>query len=211
MECDPPRGRRIVLFDVDAQRGKIGDRLRSPDCAHGPFALGGGFSSSVPHELTQAVTDSCGTPSPRSSEAMARLMPVTCHSLTSRYSLIATAARKDRLRPVILASRSSRLLTPASTLTVNVVEPILSACLSSIVYKIAQKPKIRNRTCRANRRNRYARVLLWRKLSPFTAIEPVRSVEPFPIAVVTKHAASKTGVGALMSRHPIVSARCLKS
>src|SRR5436309_2762505 len=55
---------------------------------------------------------------------MACLTPATCHSLTSRYSLSASAARNDRLRPVLLASFSSRLLTSVSTRTVNVVEDI---------------------------------------------------------------------------------------
>src|SRR3981189_235692 len=49
-------------------------------------------------------------------------MPVTCHSLTSRYSPIASAARYDRLRPVFLASLSKRFLTAVSTRTVKVVE-----------------------------------------------------------------------------------------
>src|SRR5438128_7385124 len=62
-------------------------------------------------------------------------MPATCHSLTSRYSWIASAARKERLRPVLLASRSSRFLAAASTRTVKVAErmnSILSACLCTM-------------------------------------------------------------------------------
>src|ERR1700730_6505267 len=62
-------------------------------------------------------------------------MPATCHSLTSRYSLIASAARNERLRPVFLAHLSSRFLALASTRTVKVVERMISvspACLCTI-------------------------------------------------------------------------------
>src|ERR1700694_5292320 len=55
-----------------------------------------------------AITHHCprwgGMHCPRSSEAMAPRMPATCHSLMSRYSSMASAARKARLRPVLLAS-----------------------------------------------------------------------------------------------------------
>ena len=77
-------------------------------------------------EATQSLTESCGIPSPRSSEAIARLMPATCHSLISRYSVIASAARNERVRPVLLANRSSRFFTPVPMRTVNVVESMKS-------------------------------------------------------------------------------------
>ena len=48
---------------------------------------------------------------------MASLVPATCASFTSRYSLMASAARKELLRPAILASFSSRCLVAALTLT----------------------------------------------------------------------------------------------
>src|SRR6478672_609827 len=64
---------------------------------------------------------------------MACLTPATCHSLTSRYSLSASAARNDRLRPVLLASFSSRLLTSVSTRTVNVVEGIANYLVMACV------------------------------------------------------------------------------
>src|ERR1035437_6342611 len=49
-------------------------------------------------------------------------MPATCHSFKSRYSFIASAARNDRLRPVLLASFSSRVLLAGSMRTLTVVE-----------------------------------------------------------------------------------------
>ena len=45
------------------------------------------------------------------------LMPATCHSFVSRYSVIASAVRNDRLRPVLSASLASRFLILASTRT----------------------------------------------------------------------------------------------
>jgi len=120
MESNALRGLRVVLFDVGPQRGKVGNRLRRPDRCHRRF--GAGFSLALPQEDTQSLTSSCGKPSPRSSDPIACLMPATCHSLRSRYSLIASAARKERLRPVFLANRSNRLFAPALTLTVNVVD-----------------------------------------------------------------------------------------
>ena len=41
---------------------------------------------------------------------MACLTPATCHSLTSRYSLSASAARNARLRPVLQASKDTEEL-----------------------------------------------------------------------------------------------------
>src|ERR1700746_3492221 len=101
MERNTLRRCGIVLCDVSPQCREVGYRLRRPDWIH--HLLGAGFSFALPQEATQSLTWSCGIPSPRSSEAMARFVPVTCHSLISRYSLIASAARKERLRPVFLA------------------------------------------------------------------------------------------------------------
>jgi hypothetical protein len=113
-----PAPRSIVLLDICTQRDEVGNGFRRPDWCR--ERLGTGFSSALPQEATQSLTKSCGIPSLQSSEAMARL-PVTCHSSTSRYSLIASAARKERLGPVLLANRSSRFFTRLSTRTVNVV------------------------------------------------------------------------------------------
>src|ERR1039458_8131193 len=60
-------------------------------------------------------------PLPRSSEASARVMPEICHSLVSRYAVIASDARNALLRPVLLASFSRRLLVERPTRTENVV------------------------------------------------------------------------------------------
>src|SRR6188474_3454657 len=76
--------------------------------------------------------------SPLSIEAMAFLTPATCHSLTSRYSLSASAARNDRLRPVLFASFSSRFLTSVSTRTVNVVDDIADRSGVDCVHTITK-------------------------------------------------------------------------
>jgi hypothetical protein len=47
-------------------------------------------------------------------------MPEICHSFVSRYAVIASAARNERERPVLLASFSSLLLVERSTRTENV-------------------------------------------------------------------------------------------
>ena len=41
-------------------------------------------------------------------DVIAARTPATCHSLASRYSRIASAARNERLRPVLSARASSR-------------------------------------------------------------------------------------------------------
>ena len=64
---------------------------------------------------------------------MASLVPETCASFTSRYSLMASAARKELLRPAILASFSSRCLVAALTLTVNFVDSVLLISIGFIV------------------------------------------------------------------------------
>src|SRR6266568_3277793 len=117
---DPSRGRGVVLLDIGAQRSEVGGRLGRPDRNHERLGIGRSFS--LPQESIQSLTCSCGIPAPSSSDFIACLMPATCHSLTSRYSLIASAARTDRLRPVLLANRSRRLLAAGSIRTVHTVE-----------------------------------------------------------------------------------------
>jgi hypothetical protein len=119
MECDTLCSGWIIPLDVGPQGHEIVDCL-GPYGRHDRVSVG--VSSLLPQEATQSLTTAFDTPSPRSREAIARLMPATCHSLTFRYSLIASAARKERLRPVLLANRSNRFLTAESILTVNVVE-----------------------------------------------------------------------------------------
>src|SRR4051812_15093254 len=79
--------------------------------------------------------------SPRSRDPMAFRTPATCHSFTSRYSLSASAARNDRLRPVLFASFSSRFLTSVSTRTVNVVEDM---ALTLVIDCIHNNTKMRH-------------------------------------------------------------------
>jgi hypothetical protein len=126
VERDSSRGSGIILFDIGAQRGDILHCLGRPDRGH--ERVGIGRSLRPPHDATHSLTCSCEIPSPRSTDAIARLIPATCHSLTSRYSLIASAARKDRLRPVLLASLSSRFFAAASTRTVKVVVAMARSC-----------------------------------------------------------------------------------
>src|SRR5271166_315791 len=121
---DPSRTSWALLCDIGSQRDQVLNRFRRPDDFHLADRLGTGCSCLRSQEFTQSLTSLCETPSPRSSETMARLTPATCHSFASRYSLSASAARKERVRPVLLASFSSRFLTPGSTRTVKVVEGI---------------------------------------------------------------------------------------
>ena len=109
-------------------------RFRRPNDVHVAVRLGAGRSRLPPQDLTHAWICSCGTPCPRSSESIAFLTPATCHSFTSRYSLSASAARNDRLRPVLFASFSSRFLTSLSTRTVNVVEEMIIAHVMDCVH-----------------------------------------------------------------------------
>ena len=74
---------------------------------------------------------------------MAFRTPATCHSFTSRYSLSASAARNDRLRPVLFASFSNRFLTSVSTRTVNVVEDM---ALTLVIDCIHNNTKMRHGT-----------------------------------------------------------------
>src|SRR3989338_5640142 len=107
---------------------------------HNARARGRGSSFLVPHEATHFLTSSCWMPIPASSERMAFLIPTTCHSLMSRYSLIACAARNARLRPVFLARSSSRFLAERSTRTENVALPdVLFICVHCSTFAISRK------------------------------------------------------------------------
>src|ERR1700692_2622910 len=123
-QYNPASASGAFLGDVGSQRNQVLDRLGRPDDVH--VAFGTGRSRLRPQELTQTLTSWCVTPSPRSSAAIARLTPATCHSFTSRYALSASAARNERVRPVLLASFSKRFLTSRSTRTVKVVGGIVS-------------------------------------------------------------------------------------
>ena len=74
---------------------------------------------------------------------MAFLMPPTCHSLTERYSVIASAARNDRLRPVFFASFSSRFLTTESTRTVKVVEGAFSGLEAVVTQVVPARERVK--------------------------------------------------------------------
>src|SRR5437868_10700121 len=130
---DPPRAGWTLLRDIGSERNQILNCLRRPEDVHLADRLGAGCSCLRSQELTQPLTSLCETPSPRSSEVMARLTPPTCHSFTSRYSLSASAARKDRVRPLLLASFSSRFLTSDSTRTVKVVEGIVPSLVFACI------------------------------------------------------------------------------
>src|SRR5262245_23540662 len=104
------RGRRLAhrphRLGLVCQAHRLAASARSD--VHFLERFGGGRSFLPPQEATHSLTSACGTPSPRSSEAMAFRMPATCHSFTLTYSASASAARNDRLRPVLLASFSNR-------------------------------------------------------------------------------------------------------
>src|SRR6516165_8697397 len=102
--------RRVIHQDLRAKRNKIVDGFERPCELHA--ALGVRRSLRVSHEATHSLMRSCGTPLPRSRDAMAPMMPATCHSLMSRYCSMASAARKARLRPVLLASFCNRAFVP---------------------------------------------------------------------------------------------------
>src|SRR5450759_1597363 len=108
-----------MFIDVSAQGEKIVNGFRRPQQRHTP--RGDRRSFRVSQEATHSLTRACAIPLPRSSEASARAMPETCHSLVSRYAEIASAARNALLRPVLLASFSRRLLVERPTRTENVV------------------------------------------------------------------------------------------
>ena len=73
-------------------------------------------------------------------------MPATCHSLISRYSLITSAARKERLRPVLLASLSNRFLAAEATRNREGRRAHGFDFLCSLVYNIARRPTYAIRT-----------------------------------------------------------------
>jgi hypothetical protein len=58
------------------------------------------------------------------------VMPEICHSFVSRYAVIASAARNERERPVLLASFWSLLLVERSTRTENVSVFICLHCMT---------------------------------------------------------------------------------
>jgi hypothetical protein len=117
----------ILLSDVGSQRNQVLQNLWRPDDVHVVDRFGTGRSRLRFQELIQLLTSLCETPSPRSNEAMARSMPATRHSFESRYSLRASAARNDRVRPVLFASFSTRFLTSGSTRTVKVIDGTVSS------------------------------------------------------------------------------------
>jgi hypothetical protein len=75
-------GGRIMFIDVSAQGEKIVNGFRRPVERHTP--RGDRRSFRVSQEATHSLTRACAMPLPRSSEASARAMPETCHSLVSR-------------------------------------------------------------------------------------------------------------------------------
>ena len=75
-------GGRIMFIDVSAQGEKIVNGFRRPQERHTP--RGDRRSFGVSQEATHSLTRACAMPLPRSSEASARVMPETCHSLVSR-------------------------------------------------------------------------------------------------------------------------------
>jgi hypothetical protein len=112
-------GGRIMFGNVRAQGEKVVNGFRRPDERH--TRLGAGRSLRVSQEPTQSLTRACEMPLPRSSEERAFCMPATCHSLVSRWATIASTARNERERPVLLASFSRRCLVERPTRTENVV------------------------------------------------------------------------------------------
>src|SRR5580704_19682636 len=114
------------IMSAGSQLSVTAARPGHPNDVHVAACLGAVRSRLRPQELAQSLTSWCGTPSPRSSDAMARLTPATRHSFTSRYALSASAARNERLRPVLLASFSRRFLICRSTRTVKVVDGMVS-------------------------------------------------------------------------------------
>src|ERR1700691_4336627 len=97
-------GGRIMLGDVRAQGDKVVDRFGRPYERHTLRGVGRSFL--VSQEPTHCLTRSCAMPLPRSSEERAAVTPEICHSFVSRYAAIASAARNERERPVLLASFS---------------------------------------------------------------------------------------------------------
>jgi hypothetical protein len=111
-------GGGIMLGDVRAQGEEVVDGFGRPYERHTPRGVG--RSLVVSQDRTQFLTRSWGMPLPRSSEERAAVMPEICHSFVSRYAAIASAARNERERPVLLASFWSLLFVERSTRTENV-------------------------------------------------------------------------------------------
>ena len=96
------------------------------------IAPGGSSSRSEPQDSTHLRTDSCSNRSPRSRSSIAAMIPAICHSLTARYSAMASAARNERLRPVLRASASSLALSASSTRMVKVDDAISGTARASL-------------------------------------------------------------------------------
>jgi len=110
VQRDALRCRGVVGGDVRAQRNKIVDGFGTPFELHA--ALGFRCSLRVSHE-SKAVSDAIER------HAFAVLKggdgadhAGACHSSMSRYCSLASAARKARLRPVLLASFCNRAFVP---------------------------------------------------------------------------------------------------
>ena len=116
---DRSRGGRIVLLNVGSKRIQVFDCLGRPQDIHVAERLGARRSFLPFQELTHSLTWSCEAP--LTAIERRRGFP-NAHSFKSRYSLIASAARKNRLRPVLLASFSSRFLTTGSMRMLTVVD-----------------------------------------------------------------------------------------
>lgn len=108
----------IVACYVLTQIREVGDCLRRPFYFHTVFGAGSSFFA--PQEAIHFLTRSWEMSFPASIDAIACLILETCQSFMSRYSFIACAVRKARLRPVFLASSSSRFLAERSTRTEKV-------------------------------------------------------------------------------------------
>src|SRR5216683_4552925 len=107
------RGFRILARDECAYGLEILYRRCRPVYLHS----GGLRSRVVPqlasHFFTSSLLTNCA--SSRSASSIAALISAICHSLSSIYARIASAARKDLVRAVALASFSSRALILRST------------------------------------------------------------------------------------------------
>ena len=62
MQHDALRRCGIVLFNIGTERDEVSNSLWRPDWRHERF--GTGFSSALPQEATQSLTELCGIPSP---------------------------------------------------------------------------------------------------------------------------------------------------
>jgi hypothetical protein len=79
------------------------------------------------------------------------VMPEICHSFVSRYAAIASAARNERERPVLLASFWSLLLVERSTRTENVSVFICVHCITRTEMCHEAATQLRDRPAAAGR------------------------------------------------------------